>query len=59
MWGKESLLAWILQVYQRNKERYEEMISENKSTKRKFLRFKNPKQTKEFVQKLEKLNKLS
>ena len=59
MWGKDSLLAWILQVYQKNKARYEEMISQNDSSERKFLRFKTPKQTKNFVQKLEKLNRLS
>ncbi len=59
MWGKDSLLAWILQVYPRNKARYEELISNNDSKERKFLRFKKPSETEEFVQKLEKLSKLS
>jgi adenylate kinase family enzyme len=59
MWGKESLLAWILQVYPKNIARYEEMITDNDSSKRKFLRFKTPRETKDFVQKLEKLSKLS
>ncbi|TNF01378.1 MAG: adenylate kinase [Deltaproteobacteria bacterium] len=59
MWGKESLLAWILQVYPKNIARYEEMITNNDSSKRRFLRFKTPRETKDFVQKLEKLSKLS
>lgn len=51
---KESLLKWILQVYPKNKIRYNEMMESKDYPNIHFVRFKNPKQTRDFLLKIGK-----
>lgn len=52
MWGKESLLMWILQVYKRNRIRYNDMVENDNQNK--FVIMKSPKETNRFLLEISK-----
>lgn len=56
LWSNESLYNWLFQTYWRRKREYPMLLSQPEHRHLKLLRFKNPKETNEWLESLQKLS---